>query len=81
MTLTSTVLVVDDTPAMHRMIADLLRDDGYRLVFAANGYDALEMAEALTPDLVLLDVMMPGLDGFEVCRRFARRRPWPTSRF
>lgn len=65
----STILVVDDTPAIHQMVSALLNRYGYHLAFASSGQEALEMAEALGPDLVLLDVMMPGMDGFEVCRR------------
>ena len=66
---TSTILVVDDMPAMHQLIATLLGKYGYHLEFASNGEEALSKAEALSPDLVLLDIMMPGMDGYEVCRR------------
>lgn len=65
----STVLVVDDLPAIHQMIHAVLRNDGYHLEFASTGYDALAKAAAVGPDLVLLDVMMPGMDGFETCRQ------------
>lgn len=65
----STILIVDDTPAIHVMIAALLRDDSYQLEHAYSGEEALAKALAVTPDLVLLDVMMPDIDGFEVCRR------------
>lgn len=68
----STILVVDDLPAIHQMIATLLRKDGYRLEFASNGEEALKKAEMLNPDLVLLDIMMPGMDGYEVCRRLRK---------
>lgn len=69
MTATNTILIVDDLPAMSQLIARLLSSDGYRLEFAYNGAEALQKAEALSPDLILLDVMMPDIDGFEVCRR------------
>ncbi len=65
----STILIVDDTPAIHVMIAALLRDDPYQLENAYSGEEALVKALAVTPDLVLLDIMMPDIDGFEVCRR------------
>jgi putative two-component system response regulator len=64
----ATVLVVDDTPSNVTMLHDLLKDD-YRVQLASNGDKALRLAAAAPPDLILLDVMMPGLDGYEVCRR------------
>lgn len=65
---TSTILIVDDLPAMSQLIASLLSVDGYHLEFAFSGREALEKAQALGPDLILLDVMMPDMDGFAVCR-------------
>ncbi len=66
---TSTILIVDDEPNAHVMLEALLCREGYNLNFASNGFEALQKASELTPDLILLDVMMPGMDGFEVCRR------------
>lgn len=66
---TSTLLIVDDEPNAHIMLEALLLREGYNLNFASNGPEALEKASELTPDLILLDVMMPGMDGFEVCSR------------
>lgn len=68
MSLTSTILIVDDMPAMSQLIAALLNDGSYRLEFAFSGHEALEKAQALDPDLILLDIMMPDMDGFAVCR-------------
>lgn len=65
----SIVLIVDDEEAGRDTLEGLLINQGYYLVFANNGHEALSRASELTPDLILLDVMMPGLDGFEVCRR------------
>ncbi|HEU5097572.1 MAG TPA: response regulator, partial [Roseiflexaceae bacterium] len=62
------VLVVDDEPLGRETLAALLSPLGYQLHFAANGAEALRLAMAIPPDLVLLDVMMPGMDGFEVCQ-------------
>ncbi len=63
------ILVVDDTPANIKILADLLRKD-YLLSVATSGADALEIASSPDrPDLVLLDIMMPEMDGYEVCRR------------
>ena len=69
MTPPSKVLIVDDTPAIHVMIAALLRDDPYQLEHAYSGREALVKAPDVAPDLILLDIMMPDIDGFEVCRR------------
>ncbi|NJN65962.1 MAG: response regulator [Chloroflexaceae bacterium] len=66
---TSTVLIVDDEPTGRETMEALLIGHGYHLVFASNGPEALAQAVQLTPDLILLDVMMPVMDGFEVCRR------------
>ncbi|WGR98599.1 EAL domain-containing protein [Bradyrhizobium sp. ISRA443] len=64
-----TVLVVDDTPAMLRVAAEHLERDGFNVTVARDGEEALARAELVQPDLVLLDVMMPRIDGFETCRR------------
>jgi len=64
----ATVLVVDDTPDNLHLMSGLLKD-AYRVKIANNGEKALEIATDHSPDLILLDVMMPGMDGLEVCRR------------
>lgn len=64
-----TILIVDDTPANISVLVDALADTGFQLMVAEDGEDALEQVRHTRPDLVLLDVMMPGLDGFETCRR------------
>jgi adenylate cyclase len=63
------VLVVDDTPVNLKLLADLLGAKGYAVVTAASGAEALEKIDAGAPDIVLLDVMMPGMSGYEVCRK------------
>jgi len=63
------LLVVDDTPANLKLLADLLGAKGYGVVTASAGPEALEKVEKERPDLVLLDVMMPGMSGYEVCRK------------
>jgi DNA-binding NtrC family response regulator len=63
------ILVVDDTPASLRLLSDLLTQDGYRVRPASDGALALKSVAAKAPELVLLDVSMPGMDGYEVCRR------------
>jgi putative two-component system response regulator len=62
------ILVVDDTPANLTLVANVLKDN-YQINLANNGAKALELALSVAPDLILLDVMMPDMDGFEVCRR------------
>src|SRR6185369_5468539 len=62
------ILVVDDTPANVKLLADLLAVKGYDVVTAANGEEGLKRLAADRPDLVLLDIMMPGMNGYEVCR-------------
>jgi putative two-component system response regulator len=66
---TDTVLVVDDEPSTVDLLQAYLETEGYRVIAAYRGDEALEKAFAWQPDLVLLDVLMPGLNGFEVCRR------------
>ena len=63
------ILVVDDTPASLRLLTELLTQHGYRVRPASDGALALKSVAAKTPDLILLDVNMPGMDGYEVCRR------------
>lgn len=65
----SIILIVDDTETGREILEALLQSSTYQLAFACNGPEALLKAEEVTPDLILLDVMMPGMDGFEVCRR------------
>ena len=63
-----TILVVDDEPTLRETVAEALEADGYRVVTAADGRDALVKFRAERPDLVLLDLMLPELSGIEVCR-------------
>jgi phosphate regulon transcriptional regulator PhoB len=63
------VLVVEDEPDIRRLVVLHLERDGFRCRTAANGLDALREAKANVPELVVLDLMLPGLDGLEVCRR------------
>jgi CheY-like chemotaxis protein len=63
-----TVLVADDDPLVRNLLNAVLNDSRITLLEAANGKDALDLALAARPDVVLLDLMMPGLDGFAACR-------------
>lgn len=62
------ILIIDDTEMMVKLTTDILREKGYEVVSASNGVDGIKMVMSEKPDLVLLDVVMPGIDGFEVCK-------------
>ncbi len=68
-TLEGCVLVVDDNPTNLSVLVNLLRDVGLRVLVATDGESAIEQTQYVKPDLILLDVMMPGIDGFETCQR------------
>ena len=65
----ASVLVVDDDVHILRMTGRILELEGYRVLTASNGETALDIFDEETPDLVLLDIMMPGMDGYTVCQR------------
>lgn len=64
-----TVLIIDDTPANLQVLVSFLSSMGFRTLIAEDGKDALEQVTRSKPDIILLDIMMPGLDGYETCRR------------
>ncbi len=68
------ILVVDDEPDIVRLLTFALQTDGYQVLAAKNGAEGLEIAQREKPDVIILDVMMPGMDGFEVCS-VLRSRP------
>ena len=68
------ILIVDDTPANLDVLKQTLAREGYRISLAPSGERALKIVPLLKPDLILLDVMMPGIDGYETCRRLKRDR-------
>ncbi len=63
-----TILIVDDIPENAKVLLTLFRHDNFKILIAEDGYEGIKMAEYAHPDLILLDVMMPGIDGFEVCK-------------
>lgn len=69
------LLIVEDDAELRALVAGRMREGGYLVETAATGPEALEKAETDPPDLVILDVMLPGLDGIEVCRRLRARFP------
>jgi len=68
------ILVVDDTPDNLRLLSDLLTNNGYKVRNVTNGKMALDAAQLKPPDLILLDIMMPGIDGYEVCRQLKLKK-------
>lgn len=62
------ILIADETPTGRRMVSSALKDQDYKLVHASNGHEAISIALEFEPDVILLDVLMPGLSGYEVCR-------------
>ena len=69
MTAPQTVLVVDDNEDNRRILRDLLRSAGYGVIEATTGEDGVATAKARTPDLILMDIQLPGIDGYEATRR------------
>ena len=63
------ILIVDDTPKNIQLLGTVLKNVGYKIIVASNGIQALGILEKIKPDLILLDVMMPDLDGYETCKR------------
>nr|WP_281287148.1 response regulator transcription factor [Actinotalea subterranea] len=72
------VLVVEDEPAIAAAVAHRMRAEGWRVEIAPDGHTGVSMASQLAPDVVVLDVMLPGIDGLEVCRRIQVERPVPV---
>jgi two-component system, response regulator, stage 0 sporulation protein F len=68
----ATVLVIDDQPGIRRLMAEVLQEDGYNVAIAANGYEALQKVKEITPQLILMDMKMPGMDGLETFRELKK---------
>jgi two-component system alkaline phosphatase synthesis response regulator PhoP len=72
--MTYRILIAEDEPNIVISLEFLMREAGYDVTVASNGIDAIDLAEKLQPDLVVLDVMLPAVNGFEVCRRIRENR-------
>jgi signal transduction histidine kinase len=70
----SNILIVDDVPENLKVLMTFLQGVGFGIHVAQNGEDAISLLEQFTPDLILLDVLMPGIDGFETCRRLKQKK-------
>ena len=71
------ILIADDEELMRQLVVDFLKPEGYEVIQAADGKQALDLYGQVHPDLVLLDVMMPGYDGWTVCREIRRESAVP----
>jgi len=69
----SAILVIEDSAFTRRRVAEILRTDGNQIIEAANGYEGLEKAEKLKPDCIVLDLLMPEMNGFEVLNELKER--------
>lgn len=72
------ILIVDDNSDILELLQRVLRVDGHQIVTARDGLDALQQEAATHPDLIICDVNLPGIDGWEVCRRVKARRDVPV---
>ena len=77
-TISKKILIIEDDPSFSRAINHIIEKEGYDVVTATNGMTGLRMAKEENPDLLVLDVMLPGLDGFEICNRL-RSEPETAS--
>ncbi|MGI6092229.1 MAG: response regulator [Veillonellaceae bacterium] len=68
----SKVLVIDDQPGIRRLLVEVLAEEGYTVFTAANGYEGVQQVKDTNPDLVLMDMKMPGMDGIETLRELKR---------
>ena len=73
-----TILIVDDTPTNLDILVDYLAEQGFDIAVAMDGLRAIEQISETRPDLILLDVRMPGIDGFETCRRLKAQKDKAT---
>ena len=76
--LTQSVLIVDDEPMARTLLRLMLVRAGFNVSEAEDGFDALEKVQVSLPDIILLDVMMPGMDGFSVCEELRQRKETST---
>ena len=74
--MSSRILVVEDTPANIQTLSAILKQEGYQISIATNGRQALQVLERIQPDLILLDIMMPEMDGFETCEQIKASTAW-----
>ena len=71
-----TIMIIDDEPSILKSLSGLLSDEGFEVITASNGYEGLKLIEEKSPDLVLLDIWMPGIDGIETLKEIKRHHPF-----
>jgi DNA-binding response OmpR family regulator len=76
--MTQTILVVDDQSSVRQLVQDYLTEQGFRVVTATDGQNAIYAARHEQPDLILLDIMMPRMDGYQFLRQFRQERQTPV---
>ena len=69
----ATILVIDDQPGIRRLLTEVLQDEGYRVITAANGYEGIQAAQNANPNVILMDMKMPGMDGIEALKELKRQ--------
>lgn len=74
------VLIVDDEPNILMSLEFLMKKQGYKVFIARDGHEALDIIRQETPDLIILDIMMPEVDGYEVCRHIRESNEFPQTR-
>ena len=70
------ILIVDDEPSILKSLSGILADEGFEITTASNGYEALKIINTESPDLVLLDIWMPGIDGIETLKEIKKDHPF-----
>ncbi|WP_371360910.1 response regulator [Sporomusa malonica] len=68
----ATILVIDDQPGIRRLLTEVLQDEGYSVMTAANGYEGIQVATDTKPNVILMDMKMPGMDGTETLKELKR---------
>lgn|GEM_PF-81335 len=69
----ATILVIDDQPGIRRLLTEVLQDEGYNVITAANGYEGIQVAAEIKPNVILMDMKMPGMDGIETLKELKRQ--------
>ena len=69
------VLVIDDQPGIRRLLAEILTEEGYSVITAINGIEGIAKAQEMQPQIILVDMKMPGIDGLETLRELKQRNP------